>query len=37
VFVMNPVDEEFVLVYIVFRKDGMLASTVRDTYGLPSL
>jgi hypothetical protein len=37
VFVMNPVDEEFVLIYIVFRKDGMLASTVRDTYGLPSL
>ena len=37
VFVMNPVDEEFVLVYIVFRKDGMLASTVRDTYGLRSV
>ena len=37
VFVMNPVDEEFVLIYIVFRKDGMLAQTVRDTYGLPSL
>ena len=37
VFVMNPVDEEFVLVYIVFRKDGMLAETVRDTYGLPPL
>jgi len=36
VFVMNPVDEEFVLIYIVFRKDGMLAQTVRDTYGLPS-
>ncbi|MFW6320680.1 MAG: DUF6663 family protein [Halohasta sp.] len=36
VFVMNPVDEEFVLIYIVFRKDGMLAETVRDTYGLPS-
>jgi len=35
VFVMNPVDEEFVLIYIVFQKDGMLASTVRDTYGLP--
>ncbi len=37
VFVMNPVDEEFVLIYIVFKKDGMLAQTVRDTYGLPSL
>ena len=37
VFVMNPVDEEFVLIYIVFRKDGMLAQTVRDTYGLPPL
>ena len=37
VFVMNPVDEEFVLVYIVFRKGGMLAETVRDTYGLPPL
>jgi len=37
VFVMNPVDEEFVLIYIVFRKDGMLAETVRDTYGLPPL
>ncbi len=37
IFVMNPVDEEFVLIYIVFRKDGMLAKTVRDTYGLPSV
>jgi len=37
VFVMNPVDEEFVLIYIVFRKEGMLAQTVRDTYGLPSV
>ena len=37
VFVMNPVDEEFVLIYIVFKKDGMLAQTVRDTYGLPPL
>jgi hypothetical protein len=37
VFVMNPVDEEFVLIYIVFRKEGMLAQTVRDTYGLPPL
>jgi hypothetical protein len=37
VFVMNPVDEEFVLIYIVFHKEGMLAQTVRDTYGLPSV
>jgi len=37
VFVMNPVDEEFVLIYIVFKKEGMLAQTVRDTYGLPPL
>lgn len=37
VFVLNPADEEFVVVYIVFRKDGMLAQTVRDTYGLPAL
>jgi hypothetical protein len=37
VFVMNPADEEFVLIYIVFKKDGMLAQTVRDTYGLPAV
>ena len=37
VFVLNPADESFVVVYIVFRKDGMLAQTVRDTYGLPAI
>jgi hypothetical protein len=37
VFVLNPADEPFVVVYIVFRKDGMLAQTVRDTYGLPAV
>lgn len=37
VFVLNPADEEFVLLYIVFDRDGMLAKTVRDTYGLPAV
>jgi len=37
IFVLNPADEPFVVVYIVFRKDGMLAQTVRDTYGLPAI
>ena len=37
VFVLNPADEPFVVVYIIFRKDGMLAQTVRDTYGLPAV
>lgn len=37
VFVLNPADEPFVVVYIVFRKDGILAQTVRDTYGLPAV
>ena len=37
VFVLNPADEPFVVVYIVFRKNGMLAQTVRDTYGLPAI
>ena len=37
VFVLRPADEPFVVVYIVFRKDGMLAQTVRDTYGLPAV
>ena len=37
VFVLNPADEPFVVVYIVFRNDGMLAQTVRDTYGLPAI
>lgn len=32
VFVLRPLDEPFVAVYIVFDRDGMLAKTVRDTY-----
>lgn len=35
VFVMRPADEQFVLVYIVLRKGGLLADTVRDTYHCP--
>lgn len=35
VFVMRPTDEPFVLVYIVFRAEGILAETVRDTYDCP--
>jgi hypothetical protein len=34
VFVMRPVDESFVLVYIVFEKGGVLARTVRETYDI---
>ena len=37
IFVLNPADEEFVVLYIVFDRDGMLAKTVRDTYGLPAV
>ena len=37
VFVLNPADEPFAVVYIVFHKDSMLAQTVRDTYGLPTI
>lgn len=32
VFVLRPLDEQFVAVYIVFDRGGMLAKTVRDTY-----
>ncbi|SFR35844.1 DUF6663 family protein [Halogeometricum limi] len=32
VFVMRPLDEPFLVVYIVFDRDGMLANTVRETY-----
>lgn len=35
VFVMHPADEPFLLVYIAFRKGGLLAETVRDTYDCP--
>jgi len=32
VFVLSPADGAFVVVYVVFRRDGLLAETVRDTY-----
>lgn len=32
VFVLRPVEEPFVIVYLVRDRDSMLASTVRDTY-----
>jgi hypothetical protein len=35
VFVMRPVDEPFVVVYLTFEKGGLLANTVRDTYDCP--
>ncbi|WP_117594165.1 DUF6663 family protein [Haloprofundus halophilus] len=34
-FVMRPADGQFVVVYIVFEKEGMLANTVRETYDRP--
>ena len=34
VFVLRPAAHEFVAVYVVFDRDGVLAQTVRDTYGL---
>ncbi|MFD1570058.1 DUF6663 family protein [Halorubrum laminariae] len=34
VFVLAPADHEFVAVYVVFDRDGVLAQTVRDTYDL---
>lgn len=33
VFVLRPADEPFLVVYVVFRRDGMLAETIRSTYG----
>ncbi|WP_311173113.1 DUF6663 family protein [Halobellus ordinarius] len=33
VFVLRPADEPFLVVYVVFRRDGMLAETMRSTYG----
>jgi hypothetical protein len=33
VFVLRPADEPFVVVYVVFRRDGVLAETMRTTYG----
>lgn len=35
VFVMRPADDPFVVVYIVFHPDSVLANTVRDTYDCP--
>jgi hypothetical protein len=34
VFVLRPADHDFVAVYVVFERDGVLARTIRDTYGL---
>ncbi|TKX75689.1 hypothetical protein EXE46_02795 [Halorubrum sp. GN11_10-6_MGM] len=34
VFVLRPANHEFVAVYVVFDRDGVLAQTVRDTYDL---
>lgn len=35
VFVMDPAEGPFVVVYIVFDRASLLADTVRDTYGCP--
>jgi len=35
VFVMRPAAQPFVIVYIVLRKGGLLADTMRDTYHCP--
>ena len=35
VFVLRPADEPFLVVYVVFRRDGVLAETLRSTYGTP--
>lgn len=32
-FVLRPADEPFLVVYVVFRRDGVLAETMRTTYG----
>ncbi|WP_336021694.1 DUF6663 family protein [Halobellus salinisoli] len=32
VFVLRPIDEPFLVVYVVFRSDGVLAETIRSTY-----
>ncbi|WP_368410977.1 DUF6663 family protein [Halomarina pelagica] len=36
VFVLDPDDDPFVIVYVALRRDGLLARTVRETYGLDS-
>ncbi|ERG99664.1 MAG: hypothetical protein J07HQX50_00811 [Haloquadratum sp. J07HQX50] len=33
VFILRPVDDTFVIVYITFEKYGVLANTIRSTYG----
>jgi hypothetical protein len=33
VFVIRPAEESFVIVYLALERDGLLARTVRDTYG----
>ena len=33
VFVLRPADEPFLIVYVAFRRDGVLAETMRTTYG----
>lgn len=34
VFLLRPAAHDFVAVYVVFDRDGVLAQTVKDTYGL---
>ena len=36
VFLLRPAAHDFVAVYVVFDRDGVLARTVQDTYGLGS-
>jgi len=33
VFILEPATKSFVIVYVVFRRDGMLAGTLHSTYG----
>lgn len=35
IFVFRPLDHDFVVVYLVLRRDSVLADTVRDTYDCP--
>lgn len=35
VFVLRPVEHDFVVVYLVLHRDSILADTVRDTYDCP--
>ena len=34
-FVFDPIDHDFVIVYLVLHRDSVLANTVRDTYDCP--